>query len=168
MLLPTSITPSALGLHWGMSREQCLEVLDTTPQWEGEDTATCVLVVSHLVDVQNYQFRLFYKRIEVPTEASMLTALIRIDVALLSSHLFWNDEILDGGNLNDVLDRVWQEFSERYAYVVTEWSKILGEPESRDGFWAEWRNDQGHLEIWLDQEDKELPIEIRASYAQLA
>ena len=151
MLLPTDITPSALGLRWGMSREQCAEVLKApsimSPQY---NSAVLALYIKRT----QYDIRLWFAN----------EKLERISVDLYQSRDFW-----DGDYSEDEEAAAQEEAMRLYKSLEEQYSQSLGDPRSSDKEEQRtiWDHREGHIQLELERYDREFPYTVRVSSMQI-
>jgi hypothetical protein len=156
MLLPTHILPDALGIDWGLPKEQCLQLLNAIPLKQSTTCATVNLTIQE----SSYKLNLLFND---------HNGLERIEVNLYVSRDFWDDDYT-----SDEMESIWTEFTDHYNYVVEHCSSVLG-PPSFSGNWrmegypegqaasniTYWNHPKGRMQIELDHPDKEFPMFVR-------
>lgn len=159
MLMPTSILPDRLGINWGMSREQCLNLLNVTPLRQSPTYA----IVRISVQGSLHEVCLLFDEHR---------GLQRIEVDLHVSRDFWDDYY------PGEMEEITTEYLEHYRQAVERCRIVLGSPDF-SGQWdtqgypedqtaaniTYWTYPQGRSQIEFDHPDKEFPMVVRiASY----
>lgn len=155
MLTPKDFLPSALGLQWNMSMEECLKRLDTAPLKQ----SLRFVVISLYIHPHFYNVTLRFGN---------QGGLWRIETLLHASHSF--TEIDD----TETIDRIITEFEKLYIGLLDQYvtalgdpvfSGVLGDPDYPEdqGSWklAFWNTPEGRMQVELDHPDKEYPIHIK-------
>lgn len=150
MLFPTDIAPPALGLRWGMSREQCAATLNVSsiilPQYNSS-------VVKLAIKETQYDVRLWFAN----------EGLERISVDLYQSRDFWNDDYSEEEEAaaHEEAIRCFNSLAEQY-------SLSLGAPSSSGEveLGKTWDHREGCLQLELERYDREFPYTVRVSCMQ--
>jgi hypothetical protein len=129
VILPTDLLPSVLGVVWGMSKEQCLKLLDVEPTWQSSYEGSALVQVTLPIQGKQYSVRLHFDSFEGMTVNHIYPGLLRIETQLYESQVFWNDEAIDGGPLWEALERVGDQYESYYDDLVRQYSAVLGTPE---------------------------------------
>ncbi len=157
MMLPHEMLPSALGLAWGMSKEERLSSLQATPVKQSPAFATVAFELHGCV----HELRLRYD------EAGRLN---RLEVDLYVSRSFWE------GYTPEEVERAGQQGMEFYRRLVTLWTRWLGAPALCGAGRAEgypcgqkalhlsrWSNPQGYMQVEFDHPEKDFPFFVRVA-----
>lgn len=155
MMLPIDLLPSALNLEWGMSKAQCLTLLNMAPLKESLTHAAIT------VSVQGNEY-------EAHLQFDDRGGLNRIEIYLHVSQSFWGDapgeEIL----------RIEEEYKAQYNRLKEAYSWVLG-PPAFSGAWGTdgypedeaaaqityWDHPEARVQLEYDHPDKEYPVFIR-------
>lgn len=153
---PRAILPDALGLEWGMSKEECLAKLDVVPKKQTPDYA----IVELLIQDSSYEIDLDFDNDE---------KLERIEIYLYVSRDFWNADWT-----YEEMERIHDEFEGHYDRLVEQYSSILGPPDFSSDWGVDgypeyqgtgnlvyWNNPAGRIQVEFDHQDKEAPVWVR-------
>lgn len=163
MILPSQLVPTAFGLDWGMSQEECLQRLAIPPVAKSHLYAAVELIVN-----------------AEPTEVIFCFAsgngLSSIEVCIHRSQSFW-DSIRPS---DEEERRIHAHFQAQYAKLVADYTTELGSPtfagtNKEPGFpqgeiatWiAYWDLPTTRFQVKYDHQDRELPILIWVASSQL-
>ncbi|HUS17561.1 MAG TPA: ATP-binding protein [Chloroflexia bacterium] len=198
VLLPTDLLPGALELAWSWNQAQCQQHWPGAPDFGTDGVVRLPLRLADkdrelelfFADPNQPDLHLWYEANGEPRDLALgAQGLFCIRTCLQHSQSFFGDS-LDGENVYDVLPRVWEEFHQQYAWLVSQYSAVLGPPvftgaryilanktsaPEDDAVWVRntefpeeqwespltyWVHPAGRLQIGLHHEDKESPIEI--------
>ncbi|MFL5733152.1 MAG: hypothetical protein ACJ78Q_08100 [Chloroflexia bacterium] len=157
MIVPTDLLPRTLGLHWGMSPTQCLEVLSLTPtinHWSYIRVPMHVAGEPHDVELrfenqeerENFQWRDKHGYEHDWSQGTMWdrdgsmviepvdlqrSGLFRIETALYKSQaLFdlYNPLRAEAKRAAEELKQLFAEYRRKYEESVAQYIKLLGQP----------------------------------------
>jgi len=156
MFVPTNLLPSALGLTWGMPKEECLHLLRGDVSKDQESYTLMLLAFDG-------------ERVEVELRYDNRQELTRINAYLMISEEFWHSG-------EDEVKIVEEVFEQHYHEAVAECVSFIGPPtfsgtqgeslypESEIAWMiAYWNIDGDRLQIELDHPDKEVPVYVALS-----
>lgn len=154
-MLPTHLLPSALGLEWGLTKEECLARLGAVPLKESQAYA----IIEREIEGRSRQIVLLL---------SDRGTLERIKVDLHVSRSFWDK---DEYYTTEDVERIDREYYGYYTQLVACCAAVLdppafsgsyddpGYPESETvASLTYWDHPEGRLQVEYDQPDTEFPF----------
>jgi hypothetical protein len=161
MLLATSILPKALGIEWGMSREQCLSLMSQTQKGQLKCEGGFVVLVRNGEPIIELSF-------DAQGKLEATNSVLR-----QSRHWFVDYD-------PDEVESIWEEYMDYYNHVVQCHSEVLGPPgfsgnDTIGGFprhmdasiAAYWDHPEGRILIGIDHREQRMPIVTRVAVTHL-
>jgi hypothetical protein len=156
MILPLHIRPDALGLKWGMSKADCLELLH-------------VPLLKESPWYVHVRLPIYDGSYEVGLEFDQHKNLRRIEVHLYISRSFWDDYTAEE------METIEAEYLDHYNHLKEYWVSVLGPPDFSGPWGTEgypddqgavhityWDHPEGRMQIEFDHPDKEYPMFVTA------